>query len=322
MIFTRREILDQLLDYVGHTGDDGARNTAEMILNGALETIWQKRVWRAFIAPTPYLITTVAGTRAYALPGYFGRIMGDRGELRNVTLGTRIRPITKSDMDEQNPEGGTSLETTGRPRTYTISGTQPVSVQPAATGDALEVVSDSAADSTIRVEVSGLTTDGVWDRRQVTLTGLAAVAIGTWCSLDGFAKAYPEGTDPTTELTSSEGTVTVRKVVGGTVLGTLLPQESARDVQVLLFDPTPDGVYSIPVPFVRAVQRSDRDADPMPPNWAPALLEEMHIEWLVQAGDLPRAAAMQLPRAKLIDLVCLENAAEAQWHRFRQPYTG
>lgn len=320
---TRREALDELLDFVGHADDADARNTAELILNRCLQRIWMKRAWRSFLNPTPYTFVTVAATRSYALPPHFGRMSGIDGAIRNLTNGGKLFPIAKEDLDDQNPAAGTVFDTTGPPKWYALAGTQPVRTQPAAAGEALEVVSDSAADAAVRVEVSGITSTGDWTRQQVTLTGLAPVAIGTWVDkLDGFSKAYPDGTDPTTELTSSEGTVTLRKVVGGTVLATLLPQESAREYQALTLDPTPDGVYTIAVPFIRGVQRMFRDADPLPANWGPALFEEMEIEWQVETGTLARSAAMQLSRPCFIDLVCLENAAAAQAQRKRMPFTG
>lgn len=320
---SRREAIDELLDFVGHAGDTDARNTAELILNRCLQRLWMKRAWRQFQNPNPYQLTAVASTRAYALPAHFGRTSGNDGLIRNLTTGAWLRPVAKEILDEQNPGAGTVFDVIGQPEQYCISGTQPVFTQPSATGDPLEVLSDSAADTTIRVEVSGINSNGEWDRRQVTLTGAAPVPIGTWKNqLDGFSKAYPEGTAPTTELTSSEGTVSLRKVAGATVIGRLLPQESAREYQSLIFDPTPDAVYTFAIPFIRGIQRLYKDADPIPANWGPALFEEMEIEWQVEAGDLSRAAAMQLQRPCFIDLVCFENAAEAQAKRRRQPWTG
>lgn len=323
MINTRRECLDQLLDFVGHIDDAGARNTAEILLNRCMERLWMKRAWRQFLNPNPYTFSTVSGTRAYALPTHFGRMSGIDGAIRNLTTGTPLFPISPEAVDEQNPAAGTAFETTGPPQQYALKGTQPVAVQPAAAGEALEVLSDSAADTTVRVEVAGINGNGEWDRVQVTLTGLGAVAIGTWRhQLDGFSKAYLAGVTPTTELTSSEGTVTLRKVAGAVVLATLLPQEAAREYQVLVLDPTPDAVSLISVPFLRGLQRLFRDADTIPANWSPALFEEMEIEWQVNAGTLARATAIQLPRPCFVDLVCLENAAAAQAIRHRRPFTG
>jgi hypothetical protein len=323
MMQTRRELLDELLDFVGHGDDSGARDSAELILNRCLQRLWMKRAWRQFQNPNPYQLTTVSGTRAYSLPAHFGRTTGNDGMIRNLTTGAWLTPISKEDLDEQNPGAGTTFDLIGQPEQYCLFGTQPVATQPSVAGDALEVVSDSALDVAVRVEVSGITSTGEWDRQQVTLTGTAPVAIGTWKNqLDGFSKAYPDGTAPTTELTSSEGTVSLRKVSDATVLGRLLPYEAAREHQAIIFDPTPDAVYSIMVPFMRGVQRLYRDADPIPANWGPALFEEMEIEWQVEAGDLSRAAAMQLPRPCFVDLICFENAAEAQAKRQRRPFTG
>jgi hypothetical protein len=248
-------------------------------------------------------------------------VSGTDGKIRNLTTGEQLYPRTRESIEGEFPTVGTTLETASKPEIYYFAGTQPVTVQPAITGAALEVLSASAADTTVRVEVAGLDANGQWTRLQVILTGLAPVAIGTWTWVDQFAKAYPDGVDPTTELTSSEGVVTLRTTVGASTLQTLFPEESAREVEIINLYPMPDAVYRIAVPFIRGFQKTFRDADTIPNNWGGAVFEEMHIEWQVQAGELTRSAAASTPRPALVDLVSLENSAAAQANRFREPYS-
>jgi len=319
---TRREFLDDILDFVGHANDPGARNTMERILNRAIESMWNKRPWPVFLHPTAYEFSTLANTRAYGLPVWFGRVSGIDGAIRNLTTGQRLYPSTREKLEAEDPTVGTSNEAAGPPRVYYLAGVQPVHTQPAASGDALEVLSDSAADTAVSVLIGGINGDGQWTSVQVTLTGTVAVPAGTWREVFEFAKAYPDGTTPATEFTSSAGSVTLRKVTGATELQMLLPQESAREVRVLNLYPKPDQAYDIAVPFLRSPRKAWKDADVLPFGWGPALFEECQIEWQVQAGDLSRQAAAQTARPAFIDLTCNENAAAAQMNRRREPFRG
>lgn len=323
MIQSRHEFLTELLDYIGEAGDTGAYDTLERILNVALQTLWGQRAWRAFLHPTPYELSLTAGTRTYALPDYFGRISGADGILRNLTTGRALSPTTRAILETVRPAAGTSLDTLrSEPTLYCLNGTMAVHTQPAAAGEALEVVSDVAGDTESLVSVAGVNGDGQWTREQVTLTGTGAVAVGTWKEIHEFGKTYPSGITPATEHTSSRGNVTLRKVTGAVELQKLLPAESARVVQCITFDPTPDAAYVVGVPFIRAVQKSWRAADAMPFGWGPALREECLIQWHVNAGRMTLRDAASHPRPALYNLVCDENAALSQFQRQRIPYAG
>lgn len=319
---SRTEFLKEILDFIGQADDTGACDTMERILNVALQTLWGKRAWRAFVYPSPYELTTAASTRRYALPDWFGRVSGNEGVLRNLTTGRRILPTTRSLIETYRPAAGTSLDTvTQEPTHYFFAGTWPVHTQPSTSGAALEVLSDAAGDVEILVSLAGVKS-GQWTREEVTLAGATPVAIGTWSELHEFGKSYPAGSTPATELTSSRGTVTLRTVAGSAALQTLLPAESSRIVQVLELDPTPDATYTIGIPFVRAVQKVWRSADPLPFGWGPALREECLIQWQVNAGLLSLDAAAKTARPALYDLVCDENAFQSQQQRQKLPYTG
>jgi hypothetical protein len=237
---SRRELVDQVLRLVGETDDDDARTLAEDLFNTAMLRIWMKHPWKSFRTPNQFTFTTTANTGSYPLPHYFGRIPPTPSQIRNLSVGTLLTLVSQDDVQAEFPTQGTSLEIAGTPARCFIGGSVGVGVQPSSAGDALEVVSTSAADVTVRVTIEGLDANGRENRTQVTLNGVAAVAVGTWTQVIAFSKAYPDGTDPTTERTSSAGNVTLQKAGGGTVLQVLLPIESACDRPQITLHPKPD----------------------------------------------------------------------------------
>lgn len=317
---SRRELIDDFVSYVNQAGDAVARDQAERLLNRVLEKIWMVRGWRCFLDPTVWEFSTVANQRAYALPDHFGRVSGNNRIIRNLTTGKRILPTDRSDLEEDDLTQGTSLETPGNPDRYMIAGTSPVQTQPASTGDALEVLSDSSSDTTVRAYVEGLTTANIIAQAQVTLNGTTPVAIGTFSRILQFGKSYPAATTPTTELTSSEGTVTLRKVTGSTVLQTLANYQSAREHQTIVLAPVPDAVYTIGLPILRGIERTHLDGDPLPPFWTNAVFDGMVRSWRVADRDIATDNSDMWP--SLMELVCYDNAQAAQERRLRQPYRG
>lgn len=317
---SRREFLEDFLFYVNAGGDTAMRDQAERLLPRMVERIWLKRGWRQFLVPDAYQFNTVANQRAYALPDYFGRVSSANRIIRNLTDTVEIWPKDRSDLEQEDPMLGTTYEVAGSPRFYYIGGVTPVQVQPASTGDALEVLSSSAADVTVRVYLEGLNAGGVLTENQVTLNGTTPVAIGTWAQLHGFGKAYPDGITPTTEMTSSVGTVTLRKVTGGTVLQTLATWQSARSHQTIVLYRVPDGVYAIAVPILRAPEPILNDADPLPMFWTNAIFGGMVRAWRV--ADKAVTADDNEMWPELLDLICWDNAQTAQAFQRRRPYQG
>lgn len=304
---TRREIVDDLLDFAGELGDSNARTTAERMLNRALESIWLKHPWSQFVSPAPLQITMVVNRRSYALPDHFGRFRSPINPVRNLTRGTWLQSLPDEDLFRQYPEAGTTLEAASTPSLCTLLGSVGVQGQPLPTGEALQVVSSSAGDTDIRVSVVGDDSLGRNTRIEVMLDGLNAVAVGTWSYVDEFGKAYPAGEEPVTPLYSSRGTVTLRKTSDGTVLQTLFAEEAAKLHRILSVYPKPNVADVLAIPFIRAISPRLKDADVLPSNWGPALYEEMAIEWQVNTGDLTRAEAGRVPRPALLDLICFEN---------------
>lgn len=320
MIETRRELLDLFQARTGTVGDASARNEAELRLNLALDRVWRRMAWSQFLSPTPYQFTTVAGTRAYVLPAYFGRVASVGGRIRNLSRPSWLLPISNDELTEQYPEAGTAFEVAGCPQRYVLAGTCGVHTQPSSAGEACEAVSSSAADIVVRVVVEGLNAAGIETRTETILTGETAVDVGTWSKIIAFAKAYPDGTTPTSEHTSSQGTVTLRTTSGLTELQALLPDESARELQTIVLQPTPNAADTIAVPFLRRPRPLRYDADTVPQDWDDALLEAMLIDWRVDDGDVTLDAGIVTPR--LDELVVLENSKMAQSRRERMPFGG
>lgn len=320
MIQTRREFLDDFLRYVNAFGDDNKRTQANTLLNRVVQTIWLKRAWRQFVMPDPYVLSTVANVRSYALPSYFGRVSSHDRTIKNATTGRDLQPIDIDVLRQRVPTQGTPLEVANCPAYYAISGLTPVQVQPSSAGQALEVLSDSAMDVGVRVYIEGLDATGLEIPVQVTLNGVTPVAVGTFSQILSFGKSYAAGTTPTTEETTSAGTVTLRVVGPGATLQTLAPDQSARDHQVLVLAPMPDQIYSISVPVLRTPRPLIKDADPLPLNWVPAVFDKMVIAWRVGDRDLSADNSDTWPA--LVDLVCFDNAQTAVQNQRRRPYGG
>jgi hypothetical protein len=252
------------------------------------------------------------------LPRHFGRTAYRDGRVRNVTTGGWLYPVDRERLDENDPTAGTSLEVPAIPTSYLLDHTIGVSVQPSAGGEICEVLSSDNTDTTVRVYVEGLDADGVWTRAQVTLTGTTPVTVGTWARIERVGKSYPETITPTTALTTSVGTVTLRTTAAAIVLQTLLPDESAVDLPVITLYPTPDAAYTLAVPFMVAPRRLLHDADPLPRFWGNALFEELQAQWHVNKGHM--ASDAQMPRPHLTDLIALENASRVRFTAQRKPF--
>jgi hypothetical protein len=315
---TRREILDDFLQFVGESEDSDARNVAERLLNKAVTAIWLKHPWSVFRLPQPLQVTQVVNQARYSLPDMFGRV--GPGEVRNITRGVRLEPLRAGDRERFFPYSGTSLEVAAQSFTYDIAGMSGVATQPASTGEALEVVSDDNADVDVKVAIAGQDSSHRWFRKQVTLMGTTAVAIGTWAFIDEFGKAYVSGTTPATELTSSRGTVTLRKASDHvTELQSLFSQESSREHAIFTLYPMPSAADVLAIPVIRKPKRLLYDADVIPELWEPAVWEELLINWQVNRGVIDAIVASQAPRPLLVDLIAHENAIQPR-PRVR-PYT-
>lgn len=310
MNLSRRELLDMFLTLYGEKGDSRARDIAEQVLNLSYLDLWLAHPWTDHRMPDPVQITTVANQRSYALPPYFGRVP-PRLRVRNLTTGKELTPYNLDALNLEFPEAGTDLEAASTPERYALGGVTAVTTQPSSSGEALEVVSSDANDTTVKVTIQGKTSDGFIDETQVTLNGTTPVAVGTWYPpLTGFAKAYPDGSTPATEHTSSRGSVTLRTVAGASTLQKLLPEQSAVEIPTLILHPKPVTAGDIiGVPCIRLPKRLLYDSDTVPGKWTSALIERMGNYWKVNRGELTDVE--QGSKAALLSLIGHDNTTEA-----------
>lgn len=330
---SRRELVDRLLTFHGELNDVNARTVAEGLLNNAILQIWLMRAWRCFLVPTPYSLVTIAGTRQYVLPSYFGRIASRDGLVRNLTSGRMLAPREGDDFFLDHPEAGSAVDTaTGEPSEYMIAGMAGVSTQVSAAGVALEAISDSALDVDVQVVIEGLDNNGVYLASAFTLNGTVAVALGTWKQVQNFSKSWPQSVIAPTSAqtlagavayTSSRGNVSLRLAGGAaTVYQKLLPYESLREHYTLTLWRTPQAVQTIAFPIIRLPRRLVNDADPVPSMWGPSVFEELRKQWFINTGELSPAQAATMPNRPLIDLVCWDNELRAGGRSHTQPFGG
>src|SRR5574341_29459 len=154
--YSLRELLDIYQGWKGNRGDPDARDRARELCNRAYLSIWMHHAFNDHRLPTPVQITTVANQRTYALPPYFGRIPNRVTIIRNVTTGAKLAVQALDALQEGYPDQGTDLETATDPRIAAIAGPVGVTTQPSSAGQALEIISNHALDTDIRVLVEGL----------------------------------------------------------------------------------------------------------------------------------------------------------------------
>lgn len=304
---TRREFLDDFLQFVGEKDDANARANAARLLNHAIAEVWLKHPWRVYRSSVPLKLTLSVNQPRYALPDYVGRV--GPGKCRNYSRGGWIlEQLPTGQLDSRDPLHDTASEQAGPPRHWDLVGGCGVATQPLAAGEALEVVSSSAADTDVVVAIAGDDNTGAWTRNQVTLNGTNAVQIGTWSFVDDFGKSYQATATPVTDLTSSRGTITLRKASDHTtVLQRLFPQESAHEHPIFVVYPKPFAADVLLLPIIRKPKRLLQDADPIPDLWDAMLWEEMLVQWQVNTGELTLSVAMTLPRPKFLDMVSFDN---------------
>lgn len=318
---TRREIVDRYLRFSGEVNDADAREIANDLVASAVQSMWLRHPFTEFVMPVDYTFSTAVGQPFYVLPTYYGRIASKEGIVRNQTTGAKIFPIRQGDLEQLYPAIGGTLDTArADPAHYTISGKVGVSVQVAIAGEALEAVSSNNGDADIHLQIEGLDANGEWNTTQVTLTGTVAVALGTWKYVQTVGKGYTVTADPATPLTSSRGTITIRKVIGAATRLVLLPHEASREQYQLRLYPTPAAVQTIAVPIIRLPRRIFQDADPLPAMWGNAVFEEMKIQGAVNARELAEGAAEQLPRPEFLSLIGYDNELKPATRRRKQAF--
>jgi len=328
---SRRELLDDFLNFVTEPGDATSRDIAERLYNRALMTLWRKHPWRQFRMPTPIQITLQAGQRSYVLPDYFGRVAG--GRIRNISVPCDIVGMEPEMLQTLHPEAGTTEETAGSPDLYTVSGTCGVeAILPAPR--LLDVSSTSGLEGTVVTwTVEGFDANRRWRRATGSTNGPIAVTVtddgGVPLALIPwtFSKSYKAGNTPTTDLTSSQGTIVLNTHFTGLddviVLAQLPPYQSAAEHQVITFYPVPDSSGdTVVVPYLRRPVRELNDGDVVPMDWTEALMEEMVLQWRVNTGELSADSASNAARPKFLDLLAWETGNRFGYPSRTRPFIG
>lgn len=322
---TRREVVDRLLRYVGELNDETARSVAEDLCANAVSSLWLAHPFTEFVMPTDLVVSTVVNQPLYVLPTYFGRVASRDGIVRNLTTGVKIYPLRPNELEQLHPEIGTDQDTsTSDPTNYTISGKVGVAVQVATAGEALEALSSDAGDTDVNIVVEGLDATGQWSTEQFTLHGTTPLALGTWKYVSLFSKSYQAAVTPPTPLTSSRGTVTLRKAIANSARQTLLSYESAREQYQLRLWQTPQSVQRIGIPTIRLPRRIFQDADVIPGLWGPAVFERMHIDWRVNTGELSleQADTLRASGVEFTRLVGYDNELKPAAIARKRPFGG
>jgi hypothetical protein len=292
MYLTVRDALDNLLLDVGEQGDALARAVALSLLNEAVYEVWDAHPWFDYTSPSPLSLTLTAGSSRYSLPNHVGRVLDP---VENRTR--KGAPLASADpvlAAELYPGMGTTDAPVGPPRHWRLSGSTGVYQQPATTGNALEVVSSSAADTNVTVTLRGDDSDGASRTVRATLTGTTPVALGTFTWVDEFGKATIDSVTPTAGQ-SSAGTVTLRKTTDGTVLQALDKYEAAREHKILQLYPTPDAADVIALPIMRTPNVLVSGSDAIPSGWWKAIKEAWGIAYAKNTGVLARDATPPRP---------------------------
>jgi hypothetical protein len=303
---TRRELLDDFLDFVGEPDDDDARNVAERLLNRSIDSIYLKHPFKQFRAPAAHEITLVAGTRSYALPSWFGRFQ-PRVSAFDLTHQSEVTLIDEMLLKQNDPVVGTSLEPRADPLYAYLGGMSALETEVSTAGTPLEAVSDNANDTNIELSVEGIDSNNRQKRTKVTLTGMVAVALGTWKPPVMFVgKAYQQAIDAPTEFTSSLGTVTVQGAGAGAPYLTLQADESAKQQQMVNVSPLPASTTVLALPYLLAPKKMLYGSDALPMWWDAAIWEEMLIQWRINAGEV--TLDTNVPRPEFVNLVAFDNS--------------
>jgi hypothetical protein len=309
MHLTRREFLENFLGFVGELGDTTAYDLAAQELNRAITRLGNKHPWRVLRYSQPYQLQLVINQSRYPLEDWVADVGPGDQAIRNLSRnGQPIRRLRDGELLHVFPTAGSSFEVAGVPAAYELVGVCGAAAQPSTVGEAIEVLSDNAADGNdIVATVTGQDVNNDWVRSQVQLNGVVPVGLGTLKWIDELAKAYVATATPVTKLTSSRGNITFRTTAAQTLLQKLFPQESAREHPVLTVYPKPSAADVLAIPVMRKPKRLFHDSDPIPDAWEPALQEDLVLQWKVNRGELSPDSVARAPRPCLRDLIETDN---------------
>lgn len=276
-IRTRKEIRDRVATdtretNINSTIDEYVNLTLEEIQNPAwaFEQIAGMRGYEHLWSfnRRKHTLATVASTEFYQLPREVDKV----SLIRQTTTPLKIRFIPDDLFYEYVP----NPTATGNPKWYRIWEVEGVEVR-LSTDDMLEIISDSASDTTQTVRIVGYDTAGLLRTESLTLTGATAVA-GTITYDAGKPLRVSKSADTT-------GVITVREKTADTVLVKLAPAERAPHFKIISFYPIPSSAISLYMEYFTRIRKLEGDNDV--PD-----IDERYI-WVVRLGTMAKVYQYQ-----------------------------
>jgi hypothetical protein len=232
MVYTFKELRDQVLRIVGEDGDTVTETMVKDLMNQAHMNRVTQHSWPFMRWGRTETITVVSGTRDYALHQEFGKGI----DFFNSTAGRGMVELPYREellvVEEADDATGSALE-------FQIAGTQPVKQQLTA-NSIVKIVSTSAADNTaaVAIIITGEDADGDVVTESITPNGVTAVSgTTTFRTILGVTKTA-----------DTTGTMTL-KDASDTALLALAPTENGKTYRVLRLMRTPDGGYTLKYRF-------------------------------------------------------------------------
>lgn len=165
---------------------------------------------------------------------------------------------------------------TGNPRGYRVWEVEGVSTR-LSTDDTLEVISDSASDTSQTVRIVGYDTNGLLRTESLTLTGTTAVA-GTI--------TYDAGKPlRISKSAATTGIITVREATADTALVKFAPSEISAKFKVLSLYPIPSAATTLYMEYFTRIRNLEGDNDV--PD-----IDEKWI-WIVRLGAMAKVYQYQ-----------------------------
>ena len=189
-------------------------------------------------------LTTTSSIEFYQLP----REIDSIALIRQTTAPIKLRFIPDNLFYDFIP----NPTATGNPKWYRIWEEEGVEVR-LSTDDTLEVLSESASDTSQTVRIVGYDTNGLLRTESLTLTGVTAVA---------GSITYDAGKPlRVSKSASTVGIITVREATADTVLVKLAPQELSARFKIISFYPIPSSAISIYIEYYTRLRNLEGDND-------------------------------------------------------------
>ena len=213
-------------------------------------------------------LTTTDTIENYQLP----RDLDDIGLIRQTTSPIKLHFIPDDLFYEWLPYP----TATGNPRWYRIWDEEGVEVR-LSTDDMIEVLSDSASDTSQTVRIVGYDANGLLRTESITLTGVTA-APGTITYDAGKILRVSKSADTT-------GVITIREKTADTTLVMLAPSETMARFKIISFYPIPSSTLTLYLEYFTRIRRleGDDDVPDIPEKWL----------WLVRVGTMAKVYQYQ-----------------------------